>query len=116
SSTVASTAPAPAVESAPDVRSFTRVAEITRKLYHQGTAKAVLTTAVKEIGTHWEATRCIAAMGQPGLPPTSLEEYHAEGLKKGSLAALGEMVACLQPAATGGEPVIIPDVQKSPQA
>lgn len=117
SSTVASNAAAAqAVEPAPDVRSFTRVAEITRKLYHQGTAKAVLTTAVKEIGTHWEATRCIAAMGKPGLPPTSLEEYHAEGLKKGSLAALGEMVACLQPAATGGEPVIIPDVQKSPQA
>jgi tetratricopeptide (TPR) repeat protein len=105
-----------AIEPAPDVRSFTRVAEITRKLYHQGTAKAVLTTAVKEIGTHWEATRCIAAMGKPGLPPTSLEEYHAEGLKKGSLAALGEVVACLQPAAAGGEPLIIPEIQKFPQA
>jgi tetratricopeptide (TPR) repeat protein/GGDEF domain-containing protein len=105
-----------AAESAPDVRSFTRVAEITRKLYHQGTAKAVLTTAAKEIGTHWEATRCIAAMGKPGLTPTSLEEYHAEGLKKGSLAGLGELVACLQPTAVGGEPVVIPDVQKFPQA
>src|SRR5579863_9163441 len=58
-------APAPPVaDPAADVRSFTRVAEITRKLYHQGTAPAVLSTAVKEIGAHWEATRCVAAMGK----------------------------------------------------
>jgi GGDEF domain-containing protein len=55
-------------------------------------------------------------MGKPGLPPTSLEEYHAEGLKKGSLAALGEVVACLQPAAAGGEPLVIPEIPKFPQA
>src|SRR5271165_5169074 len=58
---VAAAAPAPAVAPAPDqatdVRAFTRVAEISRKLYHQGTAPAVLSTAVREIGTHWEATR-----------------------------------------------------------
>src|SRR3984885_9231210 len=53
----------PAPDPATDVRSFTRVAEISRKLYHQGTAPAVLSTAVREIGTHWEAARCIAAMG-----------------------------------------------------
>src|ERR1041385_8827017 len=54
----------PAPDPAADVRSFTKVAEITRKLYHQGTAPAVLSTAVKEIGAHWEVTRCIAAMGK----------------------------------------------------
>jgi diguanylate cyclase (GGDEF)-like protein len=32
------------------------------------------------------------------------------------LAALGEVVACLQPAAAGGEPLIIPEIQKFPQA
>jgi tetratricopeptide (TPR) repeat protein len=67
------------VDPAPDVRSFTRVAEITRKLYHQGTATAVLTTAANELGAHWETTRCVAAMGKPGLPPTAVEEYCAEG-------------------------------------
>ena len=44
--------PAPAPDPATDVRSFTRVAEITRKLYHQGTAPAVLSTAVKR---NWNA-------------------------------------------------------------
>ena len=64
-------APAPVSDPAADVRSFTRVAEITRKLYSQGTAAAVLSTAVREIGSHWEATRCVAAMVKPGLPPTA---------------------------------------------
>ena len=60
------------------------MAEITRKLYHQGTAPAVLSTAVKEIGGHWEATRCIAAMGKAGLSPSAMEEFCAEGYKKAS--------------------------------
>jgi hypothetical protein len=63
--------PAPGPDPATDVRAFTRVAEISRKLYHQGTAPAVLNTAVREIGTHWEATRCIAAMGKAGLSATA---------------------------------------------
>ncbi|HYL95015.1 MAG TPA: diguanylate cyclase, partial [Terriglobales bacterium] len=116
SAPVAAVAPsAAAADPAADVRSFTRVAEITRKLYHQGTATAVLTTAVKEIGGHWEATRCIAAMGKPGLPPTALEEFFAEGAKKGTPPALVEVVASLQAAASGHEPLIVQDAQKSPQ-
>ena len=49
----AAVAAAPAVDPAAEMRNVTRVAEITRKLYHQGTAPAVLTTAVNEIGGHW---------------------------------------------------------------
>src|SRR5260370_27594473 len=37
-------------QGAADVRSFTRVAEITRKLYNQRTATPVVTAAVNEIG------------------------------------------------------------------
>jgi diguanylate cyclase (GGDEF)-like protein len=106
----ASTAPA---DAAPDVRSFTRVAEITRKLYHQGTATAVLTTAAKELGVHWETTRCVAAMGKPGSSPTSVEEYCAEGYGKAKLPGLAQVVACLQPTVQGAEPLVIQDAQKS---
>jgi diguanylate cyclase (GGDEF)-like protein len=113
---VAPSAPAeaPAPDPAADVRSFTRVAEITRKLYHQGTAPAVLNTAVKEIGAHWESTRCVAAMGKPGSPPTSVDEYCAEGVKKGSSAAISEVVGCLQQAVEGHEPLAINDAPKAP--
>ena len=108
-------APAAPADSAPDVRSFTRVAEITRKLYHQGTAAAVLTTAAKELGVHWEATRCVAAMGKPGLTPSAVEEYCAEGYGKGSLQILAQVVTCLQPAAAGPEPLVIQEAQKAQQ-
>jgi diguanylate cyclase (GGDEF)-like protein len=106
-------AAAPAPDPAADVRSFTRVAEITRKLYHQGTAPAVLSTAVKEIGGHWEATRCIAAMGKPGQSPTAVDEFFAEGLKKSSPASIAELVACLHKAVDGHDPLAISDAQKA---
>ena len=99
---------------APDVGSFTRVAEITRKLYHQGTAAAVLATAAKEIGAHWETTRCVAATGKPGHAPSAVEEHCTEGVMKGSPSALAEIVARLQDAARP-EPLIVQDAQKSPQ-
>jgi diguanylate cyclase (GGDEF)-like protein len=104
---------AAAPDPAADVRSFTRVAEITRKLYHQGTAPAVLSTAVKEIGAHWEATRCIAAMGKAGMPPSAMDEFCAEGQKKAGAAPLGELVACLQQAIEGHEPLAIQDAPKA---
>jgi diguanylate cyclase (GGDEF)-like protein len=106
-------AAAPAPDPAADVRSFTRVAEITRKLYHQSTAPAVLSTAVKEIGGHWEATRCIAAMGKPGQSPTAVDEFFGEGMKKSSSSAIGELVACLHKAVDGHDPLAINDAQKA---
>ena len=109
---VAAGAPA-APDPTTDVRSFTRVAEISRKLYHQGTAPAVLSTAVREIGTHWEATRCIAAMGKATSSPTAVEEFCAEGLKKAGPSAIAELVACLRRAVNGHDPLAIED---APQA
>jgi diguanylate cyclase (GGDEF)-like protein len=112
--TTAAQPAAPAADPATDVRSFTRVAEITRKLYHQSTAPAVLSTAVKEIGAHWEATRCIAAMGKPGSSPTTVDEFCAEGYKKASAAAIVELVACLQRAVEGHDPLAFNEAAKAP--
>jgi diguanylate cyclase (GGDEF)-like protein len=109
----AAVTPAAAPDPAADVRSFTRVAEITRKLYHQGTAPAVLSTAVKEIGGHWEATRCIAAMGKPGQSPTAVDEFFGEGLKKSGSSAIADLVACLHKAVDGHDPLAINDAQKA---
>jgi len=103
----------PAADPSTDVRSFTRVAEISRKLYHQGTAPAVLSTAVREIGTHWEATRCIAAMGKAGSFPTALEEFCAEGFKKAGASAIAELVACLHQTVKGHDPLAIEDAPKA---
>ncbi|HET9409942.1 MAG TPA: tetratricopeptide repeat protein [Candidatus Sulfotelmatobacter sp.] len=113
-------APAPSshaavpAEPAPDVHSFTRVAEITRKLYQQTSATAVLATAVNEIGAHWETSRCIAATAKPGLPPTSVEQHCGDGIKKSNASALAEIIGCAQ-AAASSEPFVVADAQKSPQ-
>ena len=112
----APTAAAPVVQAADpgaDVRTFTRVAEITRKLYHQSTAPAVLSTAVKEIGAHWEAARCIAVMGKPGLPATAMDEFCAEGMKRGGLSAITDLVNCLHGAVEGHDPLAFADAPKS---
>jgi diguanylate cyclase (GGDEF)-like protein len=110
---VAAVPAAPVPDPATDVRAFTRVAEISRKLYHQGTAPAVLNTAVREIATHWEASRCIAAMGKAGSSPTAVEEFCAEGLKKSSTGAIAELVACLHKAVDGHDPLAIEDAAKA---
>lgn len=108
-------APAPPADHAADVRSFARIAEITRKLYHQGSAKAVLATAAKEIGLHWEVARCIAATGKSGLPPTALEEFCADGMRSSTPATLAEVVGCAQDVAQGAEPTVVQNVSSSDQ-
>jgi diguanylate cyclase (GGDEF)-like protein len=118
-STVVSPAPAaaaaaPAAEPATEMRNVTRVAEITRKLYHQATAPAVLTTAVEEIGGHWEVSRCVALMRTPGSAPTAVQEFCGKGVKAGSSAAIKEVMCALQDLASE-EPIIVADAQKSPE-
>jgi len=81
---------------AADVSSLARVAEITRKLYHQGNAEGVLKTAANEIGANWRTARCIVALRKPGLPPSSMQEYHMDGLIPASSAALVSLVETLQ--------------------
>jgi len=110
----AAVAAAPTADPAAELRNVTRVAEITRKLYHQGSAPAVLTTAVNEIGAHWEVSRCVASMRTPGSAPTAVQEFCGKGVKEGSRAAIKEVMNALQDMASE-EPVIISDAQRGPE-
>ena len=88
--------PAQSASDVADVSSLAKVAEITRKLYHQGNAEGVLKTAANEIGANWRAARCIAALRKPGLPPSSVQEYHMDSMIPASSAALVSLVEPLQ--------------------
>ncbi len=118
-----SAAPAPAqpaaqpvtVVEAADVSSLAKVAEITRKLYHQGNAEGVLRTAANEIGGVWRATRCVAALRKPGLPPSSVQEYHAEGLMPVSAGALASLVEAVQDLAVARGTLTISDALGAPE-
>jgi len=88
----------PMAESAPpqpgaDLSSFARVAEITRKLYRQNNADAVMSTAANEIGAQWKATRCVVAMRKPGLRSTNSKEYCVNGAKPSDGGALENIIA-----------------------
>jgi diguanylate cyclase (GGDEF)-like protein len=98
-----------------DVSSFTRVAEITRKLYHQNNANSVLATAAHEMGNHWKITRCIAAMRKPGLSPTALQEFHADGIAAGDTAAYASVVSACQELAVARGTVDLPDTLSAPE-
>src|SRR5437868_3072748 len=78
----ASPVPPPPRASAPaesaDVNSFTKVAEITRKLYRQTNADAVMSTAANEIGAQWKLSRCIVATRKPGMGSSAVKEYRGE--------------------------------------
>src|ERR1700686_4970182 len=63
-------APAQAALDVADVSSLAKVAEITRKLYHQGNAEGVLKTVAHEAGANWRASRFIAGVRKPALPPS----------------------------------------------
>jgi len=96
----------------PTFSSLAKVAEITRKLYHQGNAEGVLKTTASEIGANWRTARCIVALRKPGLPPSSVQEYHAEGLITTSSAALISLVETLQDLAVARGTVTIGDCQE----
>jgi len=106
---------AAAASQAADVSSLARVAEITRKLYHQGNAEGVLKTAANEIGSNWRTARCLAALRKPGLPPSSVQEYHKDGLIPASSAALVSLVETLQDLAVARGTVTVSDAKNAPE-
>jgi diguanylate cyclase (GGDEF)-like protein len=115
-----SPAPAPSgggrapAESA-DINSFTRVAEITRKLYRQTNADAVMSTAANEIGNQWKLSRCIVAMRKPGLACTALKEYRAEGVASAQIEGVNQLVAVAQDGAVGHGSLVVTDAAAAPE-
>jgi diguanylate cyclase (GGDEF)-like protein len=91
------------------------VAEITRKLYHQNNANNVLATAAHEMGIQWKVTRCVAAMRKPGLPPTAVQEFHADGTAAAEASALAAVVSACQDLAISRGTVNISDTLTAPE-
>ena len=112
-------AASPARPSAPaesaDVNSFTKVADITRKLYRQTNADAVMSTAAAEIGAQWKIDRCIVATRKPGMVPSAVKEYRSEGVKAGEAKALSRLVTAVQDAAISQGTLTIADAPAAPE-
>ena len=112
-------APSPSRPAAPaesaDVNSFTKVADITRKLYRQTNADAVMSTAVAEIGAQWKISRCIVATRKPGMVPSAVKEHLGEGVKAGEAHALSRLVTAVQDAAISQGTLTLADATAAPE-
>jgi diguanylate cyclase (GGDEF)-like protein len=104
----------PSAEST-DVNSFTKVAEITRKLYRQTNADAVMSTAVHEIGAQWKLSRCIIAMRKPGMAPSAMKEFLGEGIQAGETKTLNHLVTFVQDAVVSLGTLSLPHAATAPE-
>ena len=110
--------PAPVVPAQPvaDVSSFARVAEITRKLYRQSNADAVMSTAANEIGTQWKLSRCVVAMRKPGSRSTNTKQYCSQGADPAETSALEKvLVAVHDVAIQRGGTLSLANLQGAPE-
>ena len=69
------------VYSADTMRDLSKISEINQKIFRQQTPRAMLNTAVSEIGMHLRATRALAVIGSPGRPPELAAEFCASSAK-----------------------------------
>jgi diguanylate cyclase (GGDEF)-like protein len=57
------------------LRDLTKISDINQKIFRQQTPRAMLNTAVNEVGTYMKATRALAVVGAAGRPPEMAAEY-----------------------------------------
>ena len=63
------------------LRDLSKISEINQKIFRQQTPRAMLNTAVNEVGGYLRAARALAVIGAPGRPPELAAEYCAQGLR-----------------------------------
>lgn len=69
------------VFSAETLRDLNKISEINQKIFRQQTPRAMLNTAVNEVGGYMRATRTLAVVGASGRPPDLAAEYCTPGVK-----------------------------------
>src|SRR5258707_5921617 len=69
------------VYSAETLRDLSKISEVNQKIFRQETPRAMLNTAVSEVGGYVRVTRDLAVVGAPGRPPEMAAEFCATGVK-----------------------------------
>jgi len=73
--------PKSGVYAAETLRDLSKISEINQKIFRQQTPRAMLNTAVNEVGAYLRGTRALAVIGAPGRPPEIAAEFCASGVK-----------------------------------
>ena len=67
--------------SADTLRDLSKISEINQKIFRQQTPRAMLNTAVNEVGGYLRAARALAVIGATGRPPELAAEYCGQALR-----------------------------------
>jgi diguanylate cyclase (GGDEF)-like protein len=86
------------VYTAETLRDLSKISEINQKIFRQQTPRAMLNTAVNEVGGYLQASRALAVVGAPGRPPELAAEYCAQGLRPAPGAQVVFLIAHLEKA------------------
>jgi diguanylate cyclase (GGDEF)-like protein len=86
------------VYSAETLRDLSKISEINQKIFRQQTPRAMLNTAVSEVGSHLRAMRCLAVVGAPGRPPEMAAEFCGPSIKPAPGAQVVLMLAEMEKA------------------
>jgi diguanylate cyclase (GGDEF)-like protein len=86
------------VYTADTLRDLSKISEINQKIFRQQTPRAMLNTAVNEVGGYLRATRALAVVGSPGRPPELAAEYCSQGLRSAPGAQVVFLLAHMEKA------------------
>ena len=87
--------------SADTLRDLSKISEINQKIFRQQTPRAMLNTAVSEVGEYLHASRALAVIGAPGRPPDLAAEFCAPNMKPAPGAQVVFLLAQVEK--TGGD-------------
>jgi diguanylate cyclase (GGDEF)-like protein len=90
------------------LRDLAKISEINQNVFRQPSPRAMLSTAVNEVGNYLRATRCLAVVGAPGQPPQMASEFCASGVEAsagGNIVRLIGQIERALPDALGGLPL-----------
>jgi diguanylate cyclase (GGDEF)-like protein len=100
--------------SADTLRDLSKISEITQKIFRQQTPRAMLNTAVNEIGQYLKGTRSLAVIGAPGRAPEMAAEYCAAGVKPAPGAQVVFLISQVEKATPDGLGGLIIEAAGSP--
>jgi diguanylate cyclase (GGDEF)-like protein len=86
------------VYSAETLRDLSKISEINQKIFRQQTPRAMLNTAVNEVGGYLRAARAVAVIGTPGRPPEMAAEFFLPGARPAPGAQIVFLLAHMEKA------------------
>jgi diguanylate cyclase (GGDEF)-like protein len=80
------------------LRDLSKISEVNQKIFRQQTPRAMLNTAVNEVGSYLRTARTLAVVGTPGRPPEMAAEFCSQGMKPAPGAQIVFLLAQMEKA------------------